>query len=68
MALMQFPIVNTQMHIRQGYPPHDSGIQEDVFIKDVTGQSFVGQVPEFHWIATCCWRIICTDFEGKSCI
>ena len=51
MYLVQFPILDTQTHIRQGYPPHDSGIQEDVFIKDVTGQPFVGQVSAIHPIA-----------------
>lgn len=48
MSFLQFPIVDPQTHIRQGYPPHDSGIQEDIFIKDVTGQPFVGQVPKLN--------------------
>lgn len=32
------------MHIRQGYPPYTLGIKEGVFIKDVTGSPYVGQV------------------------
>ena len=36
--------MNTQMHIRQGYAPYDMGIKEDVFIKDVTGSPYIGQV------------------------
>ena len=45
MCMLQFPIVDPQMHTRAGYPPHDTGIQENIFIKDVTGQPFNGQVP-----------------------
>ena len=45
MCMLQFPIVDPQMHARSGYSPHDTGIQENIFIKDVTGQPFNGQVP-----------------------
>ena len=31
------------MHIRRGYPLYDSGIQEDVFVKDCTDKPYVGQ-------------------------
>ncbi|CAL5222310.1 g4654 [Coccomyxa viridis] len=41
---LEFPIVNTQMHIRRGYAPYDLGVQKDVFIKDVTGSPYVGQL------------------------
>jgi hypothetical protein len=43
--MLQFPIVDPQMHARSGYSPYDTGIQENIFIKDVTGQPFNGQVP-----------------------
>ena len=58
MYSLQFPIVDPQTHIRQGYPPHDSGILEDVFIKDVTGQPFVGQVTE----------LLCTNLHQHNLI
>ena len=43
MCNVQFPIVDPQMHIRQGYPAYDSGIQQDVFVKDCTDKPYVGQ-------------------------
>ena len=43
LCTLQFPIVDPQMHIRQGYPPYDSGIQEDIFVKDCTDKPYVGQ-------------------------
>ena len=43
LCIVQFPIVDPQMHIRRGYPPYDSGIQEDVFVKDCTDKPYVGQ-------------------------
>jgi alpha-glucosidase (family GH31 glycosyl hydrolase) len=42
--LMQAPILNPQIHIKQGYATYDQGIAADVFIKDVSGRPFVGQV------------------------
>ena len=38
------PILDPCIHIRKGYAPYDSGIARDVFIKDVTGKPYVGQV------------------------
>ena len=41
---MQVPILDAGIHISAGYTPYDEGIAQDVFIKDVTGQPYVGQV------------------------
>jgi len=41
---VQFPIVNTQIHIRQGNPVYDAGIQQNAWIQDLTGKPYVGQV------------------------
>lgn len=41
---LQAPILNAQIHIKPGYPAYDQGILEDVFIKDITGKPYAGQV------------------------
>ncbi len=41
---MQVPILDPGIHISAGYTPYEEGIAQDVFIKDVTGQPYVGQV------------------------
>lgn len=38
------PILDPCIHIRKGYAAYDSGIQQDVFLKDVSGKPYVGQV------------------------
>lgn len=38
------PILDPGIHVSRGYAPYDEGIAQDVFIKDVTGQPYVGQV------------------------
>ena len=38
------PILDPCIHIRKGYAPYDTGIAQDVFIKDVSGEPYVGQV------------------------
>ncbi len=30
--------------MKQGYAPYDEGIKQDVFVKDITGNNYVGQV------------------------
>ena len=40
------PILDPPIHIRKGYEPYDSGIKEDVFMKDISGKPYVGQVRE----------------------
>ncbi|CAL8465182.1 g4717 [Coccomyxa elongata] len=37
------PILDPQIHMKQGYAPYDEGIKQDVFVKDVTGNNYVGQ-------------------------
>lgn len=38
------PILQPVVHISPGYQVYDSGSAADVFIKDVTGSPYVGQV------------------------
>ena len=38
------PILDPPIHIRKGYEPYDSGIKEDIFMKDISGKPYVGQV------------------------
>ncbi len=56
------PILDPCIHIRKGYAPYDSGIADDVFIKDVSGEPYVGQLwpgashwPDFLNPATVSW-------------
>lgn len=41
---MQVPILDPQVHIKEGYEPYDTGIQQNVFVKDIAGGNYVGQV------------------------
>ena len=38
------PIVEPVVHVQQGYAVYDSGIAADVFVKDVRGDNYLGQV------------------------
>lgn len=38
------PILDPAIHVLPGYAPYDTGIAQDVFIKDITGQPYVGEV------------------------
>ena len=38
------PILDPPIHIKPGYAAYDSGIAQDVFVKDITGRPYVGQV------------------------
>ena len=38
------PIIDPVIHIKQGYAAYDAGIEADVFMKDVAGDNYVGQV------------------------
>ena len=40
----QVPILDPGIHVKPGYAPYDSGIQQGVFMRDISGQPFVGQV------------------------
>ena len=42
--IVQVPILDPQIHIKEGYAPYDEGIKEDVFVKDITGGNYVAQV------------------------
>jgi hypothetical protein len=41
---MQAPIINPQIHNKPGYSAYDTGIADGVFIKDISGKPFMGQV------------------------
>ena len=38
------PILDPNIHVNKGYAAYDSGIARDVFVKDITGHPYVGQV------------------------
>ena len=38
------PIVEPVVHISQDYEPYKAGIAADVFLKDVRGDNYMGQV------------------------
>ena len=40
------PIVEPVVHVQQGYAVYDSGIKDDVFVKDVRGDNYMGQVTQ----------------------
>ena len=37
------PILDPGIHIRAGYAPYDSGVAQDVFLRDISGGYYVGQ-------------------------
>jgi hypothetical protein len=37
------PILDPCIHIHPGYAAYDSGIKNDVFVKDISGRPYVGQ-------------------------
>jgi hypothetical protein len=37
-------ILDPPIHIRKGYYPYDSGIKDNVFLMDISGKPYVGQV------------------------
>lgn len=39
------PILDPIIHIKKGYAPYDEGIKEDIFVKDITNNPYVAQVP-----------------------
>ena len=46
-------ILDPPIHIRKGYYPYDSGIKNNVFITDISGKPYVGQVSQLLRIAAC---------------
>jgi len=55
-------IIDPAIHNRTGYGPFDSGLQQDVFIKQASGATFIGKVwpgytafPTFHAPQTSVW-------------
>ena len=41
-------ILDPPIHIKKGYYPYDSGIKNNVFMQDITGKPYVGQVSAHH--------------------
>ena len=46
-------ILDPPIHIRKGYYPYDSGIKNNVFITDISGKPYVGQVSQLLNMAAC---------------
>ena len=46
-------ILDPPIHIRKGYYPYDSGIKNNVFITDISGKPYVGQVSQLLHMAAC---------------
>ena len=42
-SMPQVPILDPGIHVKPGYAPYDSGIKQGVFMRDLSGQPFVGQ-------------------------
>ena len=38
------PILDPGIPVLPGYRPYDEGIEQDIFIRDVTGQPYIGEV------------------------
>ena len=38
------PILDPGIPVLPGYKPYDEGIERDIFIRDVTGQPYIGEV------------------------
>lgn len=38
------PILDPGIHVQDGYAPYEQGLAQDVFIKDITGKPYTGQV------------------------
>ena len=45
---VQVPILDPQIHMKPGYAPYDQGIAQGVFIRDMTGQPYIGQACIAH--------------------
>lgn len=41
-------ILDPPIHIRKGYYPYDSGIKDNVFLMDISGKPYVGQVQNLN--------------------
>lgn len=37
-------IVDPGIKVEKGYPAYEDGLKEDIFVKDVTGKPYLGQV------------------------
>lgn len=46
-------IVDPGIKVDRGYSAYDKGLQQDIFIKDVTGKPYLGQVT-YTLLATIC--------------
>ena len=38
-------ILDPCIHVSQNYTPYTTGLAQDVFVKDITGKPYLGQVP-----------------------
>ena len=56
------PILDPPIHVQPGYAAYDSGIAADVFLKDITGRPFVGQVRRRGLLLCLLSRIVAHPF------
>ena len=57
-------ILDPPIHIKKGYYPYDSGIKNNVFMQDISGKPYVGQV--MPWGAVSAW-CECMLFPSTAC-
>ena len=55
------PILDPPIHIKPGYAAYDTGIAQDVFVKDITGGNYVGQVFARRASLPCSVRSPCSE-------
>ncbi len=46
------PILDPPIHIKKGYTPYDNGVAGGVFVTDITGKPYVGQVRHSSFLAS----------------
>ena len=44
------PIVDPGFKVDQGYQPYDEGLKEDIFMKGVDGENYLGWVSGWPWV------------------
>lgn len=56
------PILDPGIPVLPGYKPYDEGVEKDIFIRDVTGQPYIGearrsfQIIVLYGTTWACWQ------------
>ncbi len=60
------PILDPGIPVLPGYTPYDEGIERDIFIRDVTGQPYIGEVRPYGqpWQASRSCRLSFTPHDA----